>query len=80
MYALTTVVLVRSYSGARGSTHRPSPGRIETGTQVVLEAMAAGKAVIATRLPALAEVQIEVDGITRVLAAARAVTSATRLA
>jgi len=39
-----------------------SPGRVETGTQVVLEAMAAGKPVVAGRHPRLAE--LVVDGET----------------
>ncbi len=36
-----------------------SPGRCETGTQVILEAMAAGKAVIASKFPRLAELVVE---------------------
>jgi glycosyltransferase involved in cell wall biosynthesis len=36
-----------------------SPGRVETGTQVVLEAMAAGKPVVASRHPRLAELVVE---------------------
>jgi glycosyltransferase involved in cell wall biosynthesis len=36
-----------------------SPGRAETGTQVVLEAMAAGKPVVASRFPRLAELIVE---------------------
>jgi glycosyltransferase involved in cell wall biosynthesis len=45
-----------------------SPGRTETGTQVVLEAMALGKAVVASRWPRLAE--LITDGETGLLAPA----------
>jgi glycosyltransferase involved in cell wall biosynthesis len=36
-----------------------SPGQVDTGRQVVLEAMAAGKPVIASRFPGLAELIVE---------------------
>ncbi len=53
----------------RGAEVVWSPGRAETGTQVVLEAMAAGKPVIASRWPRLAE--LIVDGETGFLVPAQ---------
>jgi glycosyltransferase involved in cell wall biosynthesis len=50
------------FSLLRGATMVWSPGRVETGTQVALEAMAAGTPVIAARFPRLSE--IIVDGET----------------
>jgi glycosyltransferase involved in cell wall biosynthesis len=46
----------------RGAEMLWSPGRVETGTQAVLEAMAAGVPVVASRFPRLAE--LVVDGVT----------------